>query len=116
VGQTRIEVVGVGVTTFFNRNYKRWFTMKTKYEPLEIFLKNQSRSTFEVSLSFKQIEAIISNKLPISAYQYRAWWGNQRDTSNRPQAKSWLDAGFEVETVTQSTNSGSVVFRRMRSR
>ncbi len=87
--------------------------MTTKYEPLEIYLGSQSRTIQEVSLSFKEIEGIISNTLPRSAYEYRAWWGNQRETSSRPQAKSWLKAGFEVDSVSQNKTSGSVIFRRV---
>ena len=86
--------------------------MKSKYEPLEDYLKERPSSQAEVSLSFTEIEDIIGARLPKSAYAYREWWSNQSDVSNRPQAKAWIEAGFEVETVQQHRDSGAVHFRR----
>ncbi len=86
--------------------------MKTKYEPLEIYLQNQSRSKNEVSLSFREIEQIIGASLPASAHSYQAWWANQKDVSTRSQAKAWLSAGFVVNGVRLVSNGGSVTFRR----
>lgn len=91
-------------------------TKKSKYEPLTTFLTSQSASTKEVTLSFRQIEDLLGAKLPESAFTYREWWGNQADTSNRPQAKAWMKAGFEVDAVTQDKSNGSVRFRRSLSR
>jgi hypothetical protein len=63
-------------------------------------------------MTFKEIESIIGATLPPSAYQYREWWSNQKDTSNRPQAKSWIDAGFTVDTVHQKKGNAWVQFKR----
>jgi hypothetical protein len=86
--------------------------MKSKYEPLEIYLAGLSPSMTEISLSFREIEDIIGASLPNSAHVYREWWANQADLSTRPQAKAWIDAGFEVEAVQQHQDGGSVIFRR----
>jgi len=86
--------------------------MHSKYGPLEIFLGNKRGSAQRVTLSFQEIEKIIGGTLPKSAHQYREWWSNQKDYKNRPQAKAWLAAGYKVESVPQSLNSGSVVFDR----
>lgn len=86
--------------------------MKSKYEPLETYLTERPSSQSEVSLSFTEIEDLIGARLPKSAYTYREWWANQVDVSTRPQAKAWLNAAFEVESVQQRPNGGSVVFRR----
>ena len=75
--------------------------MSAKYEPLELHLRALPSTTATVSMTFKEIESIIGATLPRSAYQYREWWSNQKDTSNRPQAKSWIGAGFTVDTVHQ---------------
>jgi hypothetical protein len=90
--------------------------MASKYEPLEDYLQNQRLTSSRVSLSFKEIENIIGAALPKSAYTYREWWSNQRDYKNRPQAKAWLSAGFEVESVNQDLKSGSVEFVRKQFR
>jgi hypothetical protein len=86
--------------------------MKTKYAPLEIYLQNHSVSKNEVSLSFREIEQIIGASLPASAHSYQAWWANQKDVSTRPQAKTWLNAGFVVDSVHLVSNGGSVRFRK----
>jgi hypothetical protein len=86
--------------------------MPTKYEPLEVYLQNQPRSTSEVSLSFRELEAIIGASLPASARTYQAWWANQADVTNRPQAKAWLSVGFVVDGVQFVSGGGSVTFRR----
>lgn len=83
-----------------------------KYEALEQHLNSQERSRQEISLSFAEIESLIRQPLPPSAYTYREWWSNQTDVSNRPQAKAWIGAGFEVDTVQQRGDSGVVRFRR----
>jgi len=84
-----------------------------KYEPLTQYLESLPREKTRISMSFKEIERIIGAKLPKSAYTYRPWWGNQRDSNNRPQARAWLSAGFSVGRVQQSLSSGSVEFHRM---
>ncbi len=86
--------------------------MASKYERLEDHLRREKLNSDSktVSLSFKQIEAIIGAPLPRSAYDYQAWWANQ--VSNHPQTKSWLSAGYKVQSVNQHRTSGSVVFER----
>lgn len=64
-----------------------------KYYSLEKYLNNQCNST--VVLTFIEIEKIIEEPLPPSAYKYRAWWGN----GNHVQADSWLNAGYKVDDV-----------------
>ncbi len=86
--------------------------IRSKYEPLESFLRKKPRSETKVSMSFRKFESVIGASLPASAHKYREWWSNQKDVSNRPQAKAWLSAGFTVDCVQQHTNSGPVVFRR----
>ena len=65
-----------------------------------------------ISLSFDQIEQIIDGKLPASHLGHRQWWENQKDYSNRPQARAWLEADFSVEEVKLARNGGWVRFRR----
>ena len=55
---------------------------------------NANRNTL-VSLSYSEIENILSAKLPTSAYKYKEWW----DNNSHVQSKSWRDAGYNVDTV-----------------
>lgn len=72
--------------------------MAGKYTPLEYHLRNLSESQKEVTMSFEQIERILNDKLPPSAYQYQAWWANQKEGSH-VEAFAWMDAGWLVDTV-----------------
>jgi len=71
-----------------------------KYQPLEDYLADR-QNKLVVRLSFPSLETIIAGSLPASAHQYREWWSNQSDTSNRPHAAAWLNAGFKVSRVDQ---------------
>jgi hypothetical protein len=82
----------------------------SKYDPLRQHL--QGRDEDRVTLSFKQAAEILGFPLPGSAYKHRAFWANQGDTANRPWARAWQTAGYEVETVRQSAADGWVRFRR----
>ncbi len=86
--------------------------MVAKYDPLEHYLAQRRATTREVTLTFNEINALLDSPLPESAYTHRPWWSNQEDTSNRPQARAWLNAGFEVDAVQQQRGSGMVRFRR----
>jgi hypothetical protein len=47
--------------------------MTGKYTPLKHYLQDLPASQMEVTLSFEQIERILNDKLPPSAFQYQAW-------------------------------------------
>ena len=64
-----------------------------KYDPLFRYLSTCHDK--QISLSYTQIEDILSDKLPKSAYMYNAWWGN----NSHEYSKSWIDAGYKVEEV-----------------
>lgn len=83
-----------------------------KYEPFELHLLSIPAATKEVNFTFADIERVLAAPLPESARSHRAWWGNQRDSKNRPQAHAWLSAGFEVDAVTLNKTNGHVKFRR----
>lgn len=84
----------------------------TKYELLEIFLRAQPIGSNEVTLAFRQVEQLIGAALPESAFAHREWWSNQTDISNRPQARAWISAGFEVDTVNRDRGNAWVHFKR----
>jgi hypothetical protein len=62
--------------------------MAGKYTPLEHYLYDLPELQKEVTLSFEQIERILNDKLPPSAYQYQAWWANEKE-GNHVNARAW---------------------------
>lgn len=49
----------------------------------------------EITLSYSELEEIISAKLPASAYKHSAWWAN----GSHIQSESWLTADYKVTNV-----------------
>jgi hypothetical protein len=86
--------------------------MQGKYIALELHLKAIPKDHNTVVITFDELNKILGSPLPESAYSHRPWWGNQKDTANRPQAKAWISAGFKVDTVDQSKFHGYVNFIR----
>ena len=84
--------------------------MAGKYSPLEQYLHGISVRQSDITVTFAQIEQILKNKLPPSAYQHRAWWANERD-GRHVNAHAWLDASWKVADVDQQR--GLVRFRRV---
>lgn len=82
----------------------------SKYEALRNYLNNQTAYT--VTLYFKDAEGILGFPLPASAYKHQAFWANQSDTKNRPWARAWQQAGYEVDSCQLSDEDGWVRFRR----
>lgn len=76
--------------------------MTSKYERLTRYLEALPENKRELTLSFRELESILGSVLPKSASNHRAWWANQADVKNRPQARSWSEAGFEVNAVHQT--------------
>ena len=64
-----------------------------KYRDLYDFLKLQDEET--ITLSFEEVEELIYNKLPKSAFRYRQWWAN----GGHVQADAWMNAGYLVKKV-----------------
>jgi hypothetical protein len=85
-----------------------WGSRVSKYAPLGELLKRLPASVGLKSFTFSQIEQIIGARLPRSARAYRPWWANT--AGSHVQASAWLDAGWEVDTVDQT--SETVTFRR----
>lgn len=67
-----------------------------KYAPLYKWFKNQPREQNAVELSFDQIERIIHDKLPRSAFKHDAWWRDKSAKTSHVQAFAWLEAGWLV--------------------
>jgi len=85
---------------------------KSKYAPLGEHLAALTGTKREITMSFAQLEQLLGFKLPKSATDYRAWWANQADTSNRAQAAAWMSVGWKVDQVTLKRPGGYVRFKR----
>ena len=59
-------------------------------------------------MTFAEVEAVIGEALPPSAFKHRAWWSN--NPSNSVVTYAWLAAGFETSRVDMG--SQKLVFRR----
>lgn len=68
--------------------------VSAKYRPLAQYLAKQTDS--HVTLSFSEIEEILADKLPESAYKHKAWWSN---TKTHSQATGWMVPGFSTYKV-----------------
>jgi hypothetical protein len=71
--------------------------MAGKYTPLENYLRGLPESQREITLRFKQIERILNDKLPSSAYE-QSWWDKEKE-GNHVDARSWSNAGWKVDQV-----------------
>ena len=72
--------------------------MAGKYTPFEDYLHDLPESQREVMLRFKEIERILNDKLPSSAYEDRRWWDHEKE-GNHVSARSWSNAGWKIDEV-----------------
>jgi hypothetical protein len=81
------------------------------YDPLRDKLNaNKGQS---LKLSFLEIEGLIGQPLPRSAYDRDAWWSNEDPTiSMHSQNRAWKLAGYDAEP---SRGDRTVTFRRGKS-
>ena len=82
--------------------------MAGKYTPLENYLRDRPDGQREVVLGFEQIERIRHDKLPPSAYEYWAWWANEKER-NHVNARAWANAGWKIENVDFSRKGVNLV-------
>ena len=75
--------------------------MAGKYMPLEKYLRDLPSSQREVTLGFEQIEGILNNKLPSSAYEDQRWWEHETE-GNHVSKRAWANAGWKVESLDVS--------------
>ena len=73
--------------------------MSGKYIRLEQYLRDLPVSQQEVSLTFKQIERILNDHLPDSAYESELWWTKAKE-ANHVTLRAWAKAGWKVRAVS----------------
>jgi hypothetical protein len=74
---------------------------KSKYAYLSMLLTKAAKFRSKITMRFAEIEDVIGDKLPASAYKYKHWWSNIR---NYAPSESWLTAGWRVEEVNLEEN------------
>lgn len=84
----------------------------SKYAPLGEYLQSIHGNQDQIRLSFEEIEEIIGDELPPSAYQHRTWWAN--DTVGHVQSKHWLNAGWKAGY--RNMTSHEVTFSKIKER
>lgn len=67
----------------------------SKYDPLMDFL--DKCQDVEITLSYEEIEKIIGEKLPNTAYKKTEWWSNHDQTHT--QSSAWSDVGYKTKNV-----------------
>ena len=67
----------------------------SKYAPLTGYLSSSGMDY--IPMTFTEVEKVIGDKLPRSAFEYRPWWSN--NSSNHVNADSWLNAGYKTADV-----------------
>jgi len=75
--------------------------MVSKYTPLENYLRDLPATQKEIKLKFEQIEKILDDKLPSSAYEDRRWWDHETE-GNHVNKRSWAKAGWKIENLDVS--------------
>lgn len=82
--------------------------IKGKYRFLADYLHDNGGDS--ITMSFEQIEQLVGDKLPRSAYNYRAYWSN---TDTHTISRAWMRAGYMVTYV--NLLSKKVTFEKRRS-
>lgn len=76
-----------------------------KYDPLMMYLDKSGRG--ELVLSYKEIESIIGDKLPVTSYRKTEWWSNNDATHS--QSSAWSDVGYKTCNIILGK---SITFRK----
>lgn len=67
----------------------------TKYYNLYVHLRRSGEN--QVGLTFGEVEGLIDDQLPPSAFERKGFWSNRR--SGAAQASAWMEAGYHVIEV-----------------
>lgn len=79
-----------------------------RYAPLANWLAGLEPTSETIQIGFDDIQKLLGDELPPSAFSHRSWWANDRVT--HVQSRTWLDAGWRVDAVDLSAQV--VTFKR----
>lgn len=105
------EAADYAISKFMSDNCKNidFGEEKKKYKTLCDFLKQCSEK--DVVKTFYEIEEILGDHLPPSAWHHQSFWANN-SKGHHPHCKAWLDAGYEVVDAHKNTIEQRVHFRK----
>ncbi len=84
----------------------------SKYDPLYDYLISLKKDEWRAS--FAQIEEILGFPLPKSAYEYQAWWANER-SEKKDHKRTWLAAGWRTANLNLTGRTVEFVRDRLRA-
>lgn len=81
-----------------------------KYDLLSDYLAKKSNE--RITLCMQEIEDIIKDKLPESAYKYSAWWANSR-TKQHPYCRIWIENNYRTVDVKTTIHNQMITFEKI---
>ena len=87
-------------------------TITSKYSLLGEYLQGIHGKKARIRIPFEEIERIIQDDLPSSAYTHQTWWSN--DAQGHIHSRHWLDTGWRVGYINLTEKE--VSFARMKER
>lgn len=79
------------------------------YTPLRIYLESQTAP--RLTLTLQEMESILGDHLPPSAYRYPQWWSNS-NTNAHPYSRAWTDTGYRTTHVQSTLPHGYITFQK----
>lgn len=83
-----------------------------KYDPLHIWLSQRDEGETDIKVTFTDIEKLLGEVLPPTAFDHRSWWAN--DSVGHRQSIAWLTAGWKVMDIDFVAQE--VTFRRVETK
>lgn len=80
-----------------------------KYSRLGDFFSMKNEKS--ITLSMREIEEIIDDALPESAYKYVAWWSNS-NTKAHPHSRAWTEYGYKTVDVNNTILKKIIIFEK----
>lgn len=81
----------------------------SKYAPLRAYLSAQTAS--QLHLTLQEMESILGDNLPPSAYCHIQWWSNS-NTNAHPYSRAWTDTGYRTAHVQSTLRQGFITFEK----
>lgn len=81
----------------------------SKYAPLQNYLAGQTAE--RLILPMQEIEQILGDRLPVSAYCHGVWWSNGT-THHHPQCRAWMENGYRTVYVRDTIRKGYITFEK----
>lgn len=81
-----------------------------KYDPLRDELRKRGQP--RITMSFAEIDQLVRGGLPNSAFQYQAWWADEREPKTHVHKIAWLEAGYRVDRYDLAARTVTLIRAR----